>query len=204
MAFNITLANEVTTKAQAEDRFKTYFNNIENFSNYNLKGGTCSKWVRYALEEMGLKYDTGIDAWKLFAELPYVKLIDLKNRVDNDKNEIQFGWSNDEMGKYTNINGSLIFGYSNGSSYLGSSIDVIQSINKPLTEKLKKYGGTKDLNITPKGVTPVTHVGLYYNKQMYNPVGKKGQPMEIQFNPHRSFQFVGYYPLLEEWKKKLT
>ena len=226
--FNIRITKEVKTKSEAKERFNTYFKTVGMKSNYGLAGALCSKWVRLALNEIGLSYEVngsinsgGPHAWDLFSVLPFKDLRFIKLKEFNSSNK--FSWTNNEIKNSGVKNGSIVFGY-----FILSKKNKIKSYNSLIDQgeeaKIKKMkeiaskdisgdnslGATTDKNkVSTGGVTPITHVGIFYNDQLYhltedfsNETGTKDFYIVNQ-NPVPSLQIVSYYPILDIWQKKL-
>lgn len=163
--------------------------NPNNFSSFGAPLHFCAKWVRFALERIGILCNSGIDAWDFAMGIPeYTGQIQYFST-----DQPQFGWTNEKLREANLLDGSILFGYSKGSGAATQSYNSMkQSTNTLRLENLKK--NRRVYNNKNYEFSVITHVGIFYNGMFFN-LRSKSSPNNVEpslegFMPIMAFNFL--------------
>lgn len=157
---------------------------------YGVSKGLCASWVKKVLLNLGVVKigNASTDAWNWFMGLP-----ENQNWLYFNRLQKYIGWEFEEFVNLGVKNGSLLFGYYNGSNYKSYAYNKMQEFTnnqgriKLITDNVRISG---DFNFTP-----ITHIGIFYNNLFYEFVNGK-----VTLSPHTSFVPVASYEFLSTLK----
>lgn len=172
------------------DRLKNIFKlNPSEINTYNIAGALCAYWVRNVFEDLGVIKigNAPTDAWNWFMGLPQ------DNKMFYFPNNSKLAdWSYQDYIDIGVKNGSLLFGYYNGSSYKKIAYNSMVEFTNDSANKRKDYLKTNKRISGDFDFTPVTHIGIFYNNMFYELTNGK-----VSLTPHKSFIPVASYYFLE-------
>jgi hypothetical protein len=166
-----------------------------NVSTFGLGNNVCATWARTALEQLGVvrigAVDKIGDAWNWFMGLPEDGRMGYFTANDKLNN-----WSNSDLVAKGIPNGSLLFGYSQGSSFKTKAYnqmnDPVNFPNRTSRKNIMRTNNRSPMN-SNFDFSVVTHVGIFYNNQFYNLVSSR-----VKQEPDSGFVPIAFYPFLDK------
>lgn len=162
--------------------------NPANVPTYGIGAYLCASWVRRVLLNLGVAKvgNASTDAWDWFMGLP-----ENQNWLYFTSSNKQGDWSFEDLKNVGVKNGSLLFGYYNGSNYKTLAYNKMKEFTNN-RQRIQLLTENKRI-VENFDFTPVTHVGIFYNDMFYELVNGK-----ITLSPNRSFIPVASYHFLTD------